>query len=251
MALRGVERVSINAAARRARITWRSEITPLTSILENLGRIGYTALPLDARSLDDSRRRESRAALKRLLVAAFGAMQAMMFAAVLYFGAVDPRDVSTRSLFHWLGFLVATPVVLYSAQPFFVGAARALRAGHLGMDVPIAFSIAAIYLASMFEAARGSVDVYFDSVSMFVLFLLAARYVEMHARHQCRRADGRAGPHDACARGAPPQRRIARDRRCARTAERRSRSGHRGRRGSRRRCARKPAMQRGRVTAQR
>ena len=31
---------------------------------------------------------------------------------------------------------------------------------------------------------RGSADVYFDSVSMFVLFLLAARYVEMRARHR-------------------------------------------------------------------
>jgi hypothetical protein len=136
MAMSGVERVSINAAARRVRIVWRPDITSLTPILENLGRIGYSALPLDARSLDDSRRRESRAALKRLLVAAVGAMQAMMFAAVLYFGAVDPGDASTRALFHWFGFLVATPVVLYSAQPFFMGAARALRAGHLGMDVP-------------------------------------------------------------------------------------------------------------------
>ena len=251
MALRGVERVSINAAARRARITWRPEITPLTSILENLGRIGYTALPLDARLLDDSRRRESRAALKRLLVAAIGAMQAMMFAAVLYFGAVDSRDVSTRSLFHWLGFLVATPVVLYSAQPFFVGATRALRAGHLGMDVPIAFSIAAIYLASTFEAARGSVDVYFDSVSMFVLFLLAARYVEMHARHSAGELT------DALARMTPA---LADRRRSDGSIEtvgvHELQSGDHvlvteGGAGSRRRCARKPAMQRGRITAQR
>jgi Cu2+-exporting ATPase len=183
-ALPGVDGVSINAAARRARIAWRSDAITLSVILERLRRIGYRALPLEARLLDDSRRRESRVALKRLLVAAFGAMQAMMFATVLYLGALDPADTSTRSLFHWLAFLVATPVVCYSATPFFAGALRTLRAGQPGMDVPVACAIAAVYLASVVELVRGSADVYFDSVSMFVLFLLGARYVEMRARHR-------------------------------------------------------------------
>jgi len=183
-ALPGVEGVSINAAARRTRISWRPEAISLATILDRLHRVGYRALPLEARLLDDSRRRESRAALKRLLVAAFGAMQAMMFATVLYLGALDPADMSTRALFHWLAFLVATPVVCYSAQPFFAGALRALRAGQLAMDVPVALAIGAVYLASVVELVRGSLDVYFDSVSMFVLFLLGARYVEMRARHR-------------------------------------------------------------------
>ena len=74
--------------------------------------------------------------------------------------------------------------MLYPAQPFFSGATRTLKAGQLGMDVPIAVSIAAIYVASVLETVRGGADVYFDSVSMFVLFLLTARYVEMRARHR-------------------------------------------------------------------
>ena len=57
----GVEGVSINAAARRTRISWRPEAISLATILDRLHRVGYRALPLEARLLDDSRRRESRA----------------------------------------------------------------------------------------------------------------------------------------------------------------------------------------------
>jgi len=173
----------VNALARRARITWIEERVSLSQILERLVRTGYRAWPLHARALDDIRRQQARDALKRLVVAGFGAMQAMMFAAVLYLRGADAVDVSAEALFRWLGFIVATPVVMYSAAPFFKGAARSLAARHLSMDVPVAAAIALIYAASFVEALRGGGHVYFDSVSMFVFFLLAGRYLEMRARH--------------------------------------------------------------------
>ena len=181
--LPGVASVQVNALARRARITWIEERVSLSQILERLARTGYRAWPLHARALDDIRRQQARDALKRLVVAGFGAMQAMMFAAVLYLRGADAVDVSAEALFRWLGFIVATPVVMYSAAPFFKGAARSLAARHLSMDVPVAAAIALIYAASFVEALRGGGHVYFDSVSMFVFFLLAGRYLEMRARH--------------------------------------------------------------------
>src|SRR5690606_5952593 len=194
----GVIGVQVNAAARRARVTWRDGQTSLADLLEALVRAGYRTLPLDAAALDDVRRRESHAAMKRLIVAGFGAMQAMMYATVLYFGGHDSLDVATRELFRWLGFLVATPVVFYAARPFFAGAVRSLRARRPGMDVPVALAVGGIYLASAVEAPRGGAEVYFESVSMFVFFLLVGRFFEMRARH-------RAGDlTDALARLTPP-----------------------------------------------
>jgi P-type Cu2+ transporter len=181
--LPGVATVQVNALARRARITWIDQQASLSQILERLARTGYRAWPLHAQALDDLRRHESRDALKRLVVAGFGAMQAMMFAAVLYLRGADGVDASAEALFRWLGFIVATPVVLYSAAPFFKAARRALAARRLSMDVPVAAAIALIYAASFVEALRGGGHVYFDSVSMFVFFLLAGRYLEMRARH--------------------------------------------------------------------
>ena len=191
----GVVSVQVSSLSGRARVVWQPRQTALPAILQALARSGYRALPLDAAALDASQRRESRAALKRLAVAGFGSMQAMMYASALYLGAT--LEPSTQALMRWFGLLVATPVVFYAAQPFFQGAWRALRARRLGMDVPVALAIALIYGASLYEALRGSGEVYFDSVSMFVFFLLAGRYLEMRARH---RAGDRA---DALARLMP------------------------------------------------
>ncbi|HWK72930.1 MAG TPA: heavy metal translocating P-type ATPase [Povalibacter sp.] len=204
-AMPGIVSIQVNASARRARVVWRDAEITLPKILETLSRTGYHASPLDSQALNDVRRRESRDALKRLLVAGFGAMQAMMYAAVLYFGGNEALDPSTHELFRWLGFLAAMPVVFYSARPFFTGAMRSLRARQLGMDVPVALAIALIYAASLIEALRGGGHVYFDSVSMFVFFLLAGRYLEMRARH-------RAGDlTDALARLTPPFADLRRD----------------------------------------
>ncbi|MDE2614803.1 MAG: heavy metal translocating P-type ATPase, partial [Burkholderiales bacterium] len=193
----GIVSVQVNASAQRARVVWDPARTDLAAIVSALARTGYRALPLDAAALDDARQREARAALKRLVVAGFGAMQAMMYASALYLGAFTAMDAATRDAMRWLGLLVATPVVFYSARPFFAGAWRALRARTLGMDVPVALAVALIYAASVVEAVRGSGEVYFDSVSMFVFFLLVGRHLEMRARHRA------AGLVDAMARLAP------------------------------------------------
>ena len=193
----GVDSVHVNIGARRARIVWRDTGCALTQILGAVVRTGYRPLPLDAAALDEAHKAESRAALKRLLVAGFGAMQAMMYASVLYFGVLDGIDASTRGLFRWLGLLVATPVVFYSARPFFSGAAQAVAAHRLTMDVPVACAIAIIYLASVAGAIHGGGEVYFDSVSMFVFFLLLGRFCELRARHRS------CALSDALVRAAP------------------------------------------------
>jgi len=52
------------------------------------------------------------------------------------------------------------------------------------MDTPIALAIAAIFAASVIATVSGRGEIYFDSVSMFVFFLLLGRFVEMQTRHR-------------------------------------------------------------------
>ena len=99
------------------------------------------------------RQHESRDALKRLVVAGLGAMQAMMYAVALYAGVFDGIDPAVRDFFRWLGVLVATPVVFYSARPFFAGALREWRSRRLSMDTPVALAI-----GSFFSALPASCD---------------------------------------------------------------------------------------------
>ncbi|HEX8777092.1 MAG TPA: cation-transporting P-type ATPase, partial [Rhodanobacter sp.] len=182
-ALPGIERVAILPAARRLRVVWDARRLSLETLVERCAALHCPAQPLPHDDADDVRAAELHDALKRLLVAGMCMMQVMAYALVIYLGAVDFVDFTTRGLFRWLGFLTAVPVVAYSARPFFTGAAQELRERRLGIHLPVALAVALVFLASAFNTLRGVGEIYFDSVSMFVFLLLAARYVELRARH--------------------------------------------------------------------
>ena len=180
----GVRETGVSVPGKRVRIVWQPQRVSLSALLGAIAQLGYVPHPLDRQSLSDVVEREQRAALKRLIVAGLGMMQAMMFAIVLYAGALEGIETSTRDFFRWIGLLVTIPVVFYSARPFFDGAWRELRAHRAGMDTPVAFAVALVFVASIVETLRGGAQVYFDSASMFVFLLLGGRYLEMRARHR-------------------------------------------------------------------
>jgi len=193
----GVTDVQVNPATGRARIVWDPSRTPLSRVMDAVARLGYRPHPVTAAGARSAATRERRQAMKRLAVAGLGMMQVMTYAVSLYAGAWQGMDEQIREFLRLVSLLVTTPVVLYSGFPFFVGAWRDLRAGRPGMDVPVALAVGGAFLASIYNSLRGSGEVYFDSVTMFVFFLSLGRFAEMVTRH-------RAGETaDALARLAP------------------------------------------------
>lgn len=202
--LPGVREIRVNPATARARLVWEPARLPLSGALGVLSRLGYQPHPGGAGATDLAQR-ERRDALKRLAVAGLGMMQVMMYAVALYVGAFQDMDAGLEAMFRWVSLLVATPVALYAGRPFFSGAWRDLRSGRPGMDVPVALAVGSAWLASVLHTFAGQGEVYFDSVTMFVFFLLLGRTLEMNARH-------RAGDtHEALARLLPQaaRRRLA------------------------------------------
>lgn len=183
-AVPGVHRVAIDAPARRVRVVWDRQRTSLPQLLDAFAAGACEAQPLRHDSIEDARALEMRSALKRLLVAGMCAMQVMSYALVLYIGAVDFIDVTTRGLFRWLSLLTTAPIVFYSAQPFFRGAIDELRQRRTGINLPVALAVALVFAASTFTTLLGSGEIYFDSVSMFVFLLLGGRYLELRSRHR-------------------------------------------------------------------
>ncbi|RCS30790.1 heavy metal translocating P-type ATPase [Rhodanobacter denitrificans] len=183
-ALPGVRRVAIDRPARRVRVVWDARGTSLPTLLDNFDAAHCPAQPLQHDSIDDARSHEQHDALKHLLVAGMCSMQVMTYAFVIYIGVVDFVDFSTRNLFRWLGLLTSLPVVFYSAQPFFTGAVRELRERRLGINLPVALAVVLVFAASAFNTFRGSGEIYFDSVTMFVFLLLGGRYLELRSRHR-------------------------------------------------------------------
>ena len=81
-----------------------------------------------------------------------------------------------------MSLLLTLPVLLYSAQPFFKGAWNDLKHLRAGMDVPVVLGILGAFSASVWTTFTHEGAVYYDSVTMFVFFLLASRYFELRAR---------------------------------------------------------------------
>jgi Cu2+-exporting ATPase len=182
--LAGVTAVDINYATRRARIRWDEQRIRLSDILAAIAAIGYHAHPYDPAKSEELAGKERRRALWRLFVAGFGMMQVMMYAVPLYLAGDGEMTPDIELLLRWASLLLTTPVVFYSAAPFFRNSWRDLRLRRVGMDVPVALGVGAAFAASVWATLTASGEVYFDSVTMFVFFLLTGRFLEMSARQR-------------------------------------------------------------------
>jgi Cu2+-exporting ATPase len=184
----GVVEVQVSAASQCASVRWQPELTRPSAFVQALQAAGYDALPDTAQAAREMRRAESRAALWRLFVAAFCAMQVMMLATPAYVSRPGELEADHKQLLDWGSWLLTLPVLWFSARPFFSGAWRCVKERRIGMDVPVALGMGIAFIASSGAAFQpggpfGS-EVYFDSLTMFVSFLLGARFLEMRARHR-------------------------------------------------------------------
>ena len=186
--LPGVIEFQVNYSTHRARLKWDDSRIHLSDVLRAIADIGYIAHPFDPGRQEAIQKRERRTALRRLAVAGLGAMQIMMIAVALYAGDYRGIDPRLWNFLRWVSLLIAVPVVLYAAQPFFASAWRDLRHRRLGMDVPVSLAIGGAFAASVWHTVTGQGEVYYDSVAMFTFFLLTSRFLEMGARHRAGRA---------------------------------------------------------------
>lgn len=80
------------------------------------------------------------------------------------------------------GFLLTTPVVIYGAWPFYVGARNGLRQGVLNMSVLVALSVLTGYLFSVAATFLFDGEVFYEAAAMLVTFVLFGHWMEMRSR---------------------------------------------------------------------
>ncbi len=196
----------VSAAAQRVQINWDPRLSLPSQWLRVLQPLGYQLRPALDATLRERRKRESRRMLWRWLVACVAMMQVMMYAWPEYI-ATDLSDESAH-LLRWASWVLTLPVMLFSAGSFFSAAWRDLRHRQVSMDLPVALGIAITFVVSTLatfspQGWLGSA-VYFDSLTMFVFFLLTGRWLELRLRDQT------AGALDALLNRVPQ--RVARRR---------------------------------------
>jgi Cu2+-exporting ATPase len=157
-----------------------------------LQREGYALLPADAQGLQAQQRGERRRMVWQVLVAGLSFSQAMMYTSPLYFSAPGEIPSDLAQLLGWAAWLLSLPALLFCAQPFFRGAWRDLRHRRVGMDVPVALGLGLAFGASTLALAWPNGPwgplLWLDSLTMFVFFLLLARWLEQSLRHRATQA---------------------------------------------------------------
>lgn len=180
--LPGIEHASINYSTHQAEVTWDNDEIHLSDILAAIRAIGYEAHPYDPDRRQMLLERQRRRLLRQLGAAAAIGMQVMIMTVALYAGEWYGMEPEFEQFFRKFSLLLTIPVLLYSGQDFFRNAWRDLRLRRISMDVPVSIGIGLAFAASAINVAEGEGAIYFESVCMFVLFLLAARYFELISR---------------------------------------------------------------------
>jgi Cu2+-exporting ATPase len=183
-ALPGIRSARVNLTQRRVSIDAEAGIEA-ADLIPVLADLGFEAHELDPGLLSATETdRQGRDLLMRLAVAGFSMMNVMLLSVAVWSGATD----ATRDLFHWISAAIALPTVIFAGQPFFKAAWTSLRAGRLGMDVPISLAIILACSMSLYETVQSGQHAYFDAAVMLTFFLLAGRYLDHRTRALARSA---------------------------------------------------------------
>ncbi|GAF60628.1 LOW QUALITY PROTEIN: type cbb3 cytochrome oxidase biogenesis protein CcoI [Psychrobacter sp. JCM 18903] len=180
--LEGISKCQVNLTNQRMRVIWNEDKLPISRILATINEIGYEAKPYRQDTHEAMLARHNNQMLIRLGIAALGSMQAMMYAVAIYFGEYSDMLIFQRDFLRWVSLFVSTPVFFYAGVPFFTSAWSAIRARQVNMDVPVSIALIVTFFASLYATITGQGETYYDSVSMFIFFLLAGRYIEHNAR---------------------------------------------------------------------
>lgn len=184
----GVRAARVNAASARLVLDWDPAQASLEDVTTAIERAGYRAAPDVLESSQALRRAERRQMLWRVFVSNFVAMQVMMLVVPVYVAEAGDMPPDIERLLQWASWVLCLVMLLLSAGTFFKAAVQQLRSRRLGMDVPVALGLAVTFVAStgaLFDPTGPlGHEVYFDTLSMFVAFLMLGRWFEMGARHR-------------------------------------------------------------------
>ena len=153
-------------------------------VLGVIRSVGYTAEPLQA----DGKQVVNRGLLLRFGVAAFCALNAMMFSYPIYASQFSGSSGGYSYLFAWLSFFVSLPVLFYSATPILRRFWVSLQLGLFGMETLVVMGVGSAFGLSLYQLSQGSDHVYFDSMSVIVALVLLGKIIEARAKFSAKEA---------------------------------------------------------------
>lgn len=167
----------VNFPKKKIRISFSPDKLTLKELVYLLCRIGYEPY-ISLENLDSKKSRINRSLIYKLGVAGFAFGNVMFLSFPEYFEVNEFWLDQFKHLFRWMMFAFSLPVLLYSAQDYFVSAFKGLRSKILNIDVPIALGISVLFIRSTLEISLDLGTGFFDSLTGLVFFLLLGKFFQ-------------------------------------------------------------------------
>ena len=177
----GVASAHVDFTAQRAYVGFDPQRVDAAQLKRVIERAGYRT---DVGAPSEARRQ--RIELLRVLLAWLMMMQVMMLAVPAYVAKPGDIPADIEQLLRLAQLVLTVPVMLFSAVPILRGAWSQLRAGPVGMDLPIVLGLSAAFAASTWATITARGSVYFDSITMFVALVLGVRWLQARALRTAR-----------------------------------------------------------------
>jgi P-type Cu2+ transporter len=178
----GAREIVANAQRGSIRLTWNRGQFDAEGWARRLQGFGYIVGPAGK----EPERPESALLVKRIGLCSALALNVMLFALPAYFG-MRP-DFEYAGLFRILSLILATLSVLVGGTYFIARAARALRAGAVHIDLPIAIGILGSYAGSVSGWLMNWPRLFYpDFVATFIVLMLVGRWSQVAVTERNRR----------------------------------------------------------------
>lgn len=166
---------------RRASVTVRFD--PSLATPSRIGRalhsLGYPPHPARHAGAREARKSEDRRMLIRVAVAGACAGNIMLLFFALYAGMFEGIEREHEQMFRWAAMLLNTICLAWPGLVFARSALAALRTRTINLDVPIAMGLYLGGAWGIWKTIAGQGDLYFDSISALIFFLLIGRMIQM------------------------------------------------------------------------
>ncbi|MFT5170307.1 MAG: Cu+-exporting ATPase [Candidatus Marinamargulisbacteria bacterium] len=189
--IEGIQKANVNFATRKATVEFSSETVSLHKITDAVNRLGYKAVLGNSivGAQEKQERNNETGKLKRNTFFSMSfALPLVILAMGPDFGLQLPGWIMKNMALIQLG--LATPVMLFGAEFFRRGFTSVIRSGSANMDTLVSLGVGSAYLYSLFATgailvgseAFNSHNLYYETASFLIAFILLGRLLEAIAK---------------------------------------------------------------------
>ena len=168
----------VNFTRKNVQISFNHEELKLSELAKFLTNLGYKPV-VNLETADKKEEFLDKTLLIKLAIAGFAFGNGMFFSLPEYTsqwaGTTDYWMETYKDLFRFIMFLLATPVVFYSASDYFKSAWYGLKNKIVNIDVPIVLGIIMLYGRSIYEVVTDYGAGYFDTLCGLLFFMLLGK----------------------------------------------------------------------------